>query len=186
VLTGVLEALYSRSSWNELGNALIQGKQGNGQGLLSLADQYNQRYNGQYTNIMDANLTISCNDEKPGPSDATIRATAKKWSTEFPMFGRWAAISLFGCQQWQPDRTPPPKPTAPTPQPVLVVGNLHDPATPYQGAIDLTKTLGNARLLSWDGEGHTSYLQGSSCVDKYVNDYLIDGTLPPENTTCPP
>jgi len=67
----------------------------------------------------------------------------------------------------------------------LVVGNLHDPATPYQGAKDLAKTMGNAALLTWDGEGHTSYLQGSSCVDDYVDNYLIAGTVPPPNTTCP-
>jgi len=185
VLTGVLESLYSKSSWKQLGSALIQAERGDGTGLLSLADDYNQRYNGHYTNIMDSNLAISCNDEKPGPTDPTIRATAQRWSTQYPMFGKWAAISLFGCQQWQPDRTPVPKPAAPTAHKVLVIGNLHDPATPYQGAIDLTKTMGNAELLSWDGEGHTSYLQGSSCVDNYVNAYLIHNTLPPASTTCP-
>ena len=68
---------------------------------------------------------------------------------------------------------------------VLVVGNLHDPATPYQGANDLAKTMGNAELLTWNGEGHTSYLEGSTCIDNYVNAYLLDGTLPPANTTCP-
>ena len=68
---------------------------------------------------------------------------------------------------------------------VLVIGNLHDPATPYQGAVDLAKTLGNAEVLSWDGEGHTSYLEGSSCIDDKVNAYLTDGTLPAANTTCP-
>ncbi len=184
-LTGVLDALYSKSSWHTLGTALIEAKNGDGKGLLALADEYNQRYHGTYSNIMDANLTISCNDEKPGPSDAVIRSTAQKWSTEYPMFGKWAAISLFGCQEWQPDRTPVSKPTGHTAHTVLVIGNLNDPATPYQGAIDLAKTMGNAELLSWNGEGHTSYLQGSSCIDNYVNAYLVHGTLPPQNTTCP-
>ena len=56
----------------------------------------------------------------------------------------------------------PPKPTAATSAArILVIGNLHDPATPYQGAVDLAKTLGNAEVLTWDGEGHTSYLEGS-------------------------
>jgi pimeloyl-ACP methyl ester carboxylesterase len=185
VLTGVLDALYSKAEWATLGDALIQADSGNGKGLLALADEYNQRYNGQYTNIMDANLTISCNDEKPGPSDDTIRTTAAKWATKYPMFGLWAAISLFGCQQWQPDRTPVPKPTATSANTVLVIGNYHDPATPYQGAVDLAKTMGDAELLSWNGEGHTSYLEGSSCIDDYVNAYLISTTLPPPDTTCP-
>ncbi|WP_338179347.1 alpha/beta hydrolase [Jatrophihabitans sp.] len=185
--TGILQALYSRSLWPSLAAALIAGKSGDGSKLLALADQYTERSSdGTYTNIADANTAISCNDTPAGtPTDATIRATAAKWTTEYPLFGKWAAISLFSCQQWQPNRLVPPKPTAPTPTKVLVIGNLHDPATPYQGAKDLTTTMGNAELLSWDGEGHTSYLEGSSCVDDYVNNYLISEKLPPANTTCP-
>ena len=185
VLTGVLEALYTQSEWPTLGSALLAARTGDGSGLLKLADSYNQRYSGRYSNIMEANTAISCNDEAPGPTDAQIRATAKDWATRYPMFGTWSAISLFGCQQWQPQRTPVPLPTAATPVTVLVIGNLHDPATPYQGAIDLAKTMGNAELLSWDGEGHTSYLQGSSCIDNYVNAYLLRQKLPPPDTTCP-
>ena len=186
VLTGVLEALYSKSEWRDLESALALGQQGDAKGLFALADRYNQRYSdGTYSNISDANTTIGCNDSKPGPTDETIRSTAATWAAKYPMFGTWAAQSLFSCQSWQPVRTPPPLPTAPTAHKVLVIGNLHDPATPYQGAKDLAKTMGNTELLSWDGEGHTSYLQGSSCVDNYVNDYLISGTLPPANTTCP-
>ena len=49
----------------------------------------------------------------------------------------------------------------------------------------MCEALGHAELLTWDGEGHTSYLQGSSCIDNYVNAYLVSQTLPPANTTCP-
>jgi pimeloyl-ACP methyl ester carboxylesterase len=186
VLTGVSEAMYSQPEWDTLGKALIEAEGGDSKGLLALADRYFQRYGGHYTNLMDAFNTVSCNDSRPGPSDATIRATAQRWAAKYPMFGEQFAAGLFICQQWQPDRTVPPLPTAPTtPNTILVVGNLHDPATPYQGAKDLTRTLGNAELLTWDGEGHTSYLQGSNCVDDYVNAYLVDVTLPPPNTTCP-
>jgi pimeloyl-ACP methyl ester carboxylesterase len=186
ILTGVLQALYSESEWPDLGAALVSAEQGDSKGLLALADEYNERMpNGTYTNIYDANTAISCNDSKPGPTDATIRSTAQTWATKYPMFGLWSAASLFSCQAWQEQRDPLPLPSAPTPTTVLVVGNLHDPATPYQGAKDLARTLGAAELLSWDGEGHTSYLQGSSCIDKYVNSYLVSGALPPQNTTCP-
>ena len=183
---GILQALYSKSLWPDLAAGLIAAQNGDGTKLLALADQNTERDStGKYTNIADANTAISCNDTAPGPSDDQIKTTTAAWATQFPLFGKWAAISLFSCQQWQPIRTVPPKPTAPTPTKVLVIGNLHDPATPYQGAKDMTTTMGNAELLSWDGEGHTSYLQGSSCVDNYVNAYLVNQTLPPPNTTCP-
>jgi pimeloyl-ACP methyl ester carboxylesterase len=186
VYTGVLSALYSQSEWQELGQALIDARDGDAKLIFDLADRYNERYTGgHYTNIADANTTINCNDSKPGPTDARIHATARTWVHRFPLFGRWAAAGLFSCQRWQPDRTVPPLPTARTAaHKILVIGNLNDPATPYQGAKDLTKTLGNAELLTWNGEGHTSYLQGSSCIDHYVDNYLITGALPPANTTC--
>jgi pimeloyl-ACP methyl ester carboxylesterase len=186
VLTGVLGALYSTTDWPKLGQAITQALSNKSEGLLQLADSYNQRdSSGRYSNILDANATISCNDSPPGPTDDQIRSTTSAWTQAYPMFGLWSAQSLFGCQQWQPQRTPVPKPTAATHDKVLVVGNLHDPATPYQGAKDLAATLGNAELLTWNGEGHTSYLSGSKCIDNYVDNYLVSGTLPPDNTTCP-
>jgi pimeloyl-ACP methyl ester carboxylesterase len=185
VLTAVSEAMYSEPEWATLGRALIAARDGDSKGLLQLADEYNQRLGGQYTNLIDAFNTISCNDSPPGPSDDRIKSLARTWAAQFPMFGESFAAGLFICQQWQPDRSVPPLPTAPeTPHKVLVVGNVHDPATPYQGAKDLAKTLGNAELLTWNGEGHTSYLEGSSCIDHYVDDYLVAGSLPPAGTTC--
>ncbi len=185
--TGVLEALYSKKDWPKLADALSAAMHGNGSGLLQLADQYNQRSaNGTYQNIIDANTVISCNDtavQKP-PSVATVLARTKALAKRFPIFGGTTGGGS-GCLGWQPHRTPIPPPTAVTPKPVLVIGNLHDPATPYAGAVHLAGDLANSRLLSWDGEGHTSYLNGSSCVDNYVNAYLIHSTLPPKNKVCP-
>lgn len=184
---GVLFGLYSKAYWDALGQSLLLAQQGDARGLFQLADFYNERdSSGHYSNVSDANLTINCNDAEPGPSDPKIRATTATWVKRFPMFGLWSAASLFSCQQWQPQRDVPPKPTAPrSANTILVVGNLHDPATPYQGAKELTRALGNARLLTWDGEGHTSYQQGSSCIDDAVTAYLIDMTLPADGKTCP-
>jgi pimeloyl-ACP methyl ester carboxylesterase len=186
---GIGEALYSRSEWPALADALISARRGDGTGLLALSDRYYQRNpDGSYENIFDAYTAISCNDSASGLTEAALAATAKSWATKYPLSGRWhagPADLLPYCQQWQPVRTVPPKPSAPTTTKVLVIGNLHDPATPYQGAKDLAATMGNARLLSWDGQGHTSYLEGSSCADGYVNQYLVHQTLPPAGEVCP-
>jgi pimeloyl-ACP methyl ester carboxylesterase len=185
VITGVGQALYSRSLWPTLASALTSAQRGDAAGLFALADEYNGRLPNGYSNILDANLAIGCNDTKPGPSDQTIRALAVDWARRYPMFGLASVASLFSCQQWQPVRTPPPLPTAPTPATVLVIGNTHDPATPFQGALDLARTMGHAEVLTWDGEGHTSYLQGNGCIDRDVEQYLVAVRLPPEHTTCP-
>jgi hypothetical protein len=39
-------------------------------------------------------------------------------------------------------------------------------------------------LLTYVGDGHTAYEQGSKCIDRAVDAYLIDGTLPAEGTRC--
>jgi hypothetical protein len=72
-------------------------------------------------------------------------------------------------------------PTAPT---ALVVATTFDPATPYSGALRLVEELGNARLITMNGDGHTAYPQNSPCIDSAVDAYLKDGVLPPNGTVC--
>ena len=70
-----------------------------------------------------------------------------------------------------------------TANPVLVVGNRFDPATPFEGAKAVDELLPNSSLLTMDGWGHTSMML-SPCVDEAVSLYLLVGTTPPGGTTC--
>ncbi|HEY7619221.1 MAG TPA: alpha/beta hydrolase, partial [Solirubrobacteraceae bacterium] len=66
----------------------------------------------------------------------------------------------------------------------LVVATTYDPATPYRGALKLVRELGNARLITMRGDGHTAYGGNSACIDDAVNAYVLDGTLPAPGTVC--
>jgi pimeloyl-ACP methyl ester carboxylesterase len=66
----------------------------------------------------------------------------------------------------------------------LVVATTYDPATPYRGAKALVKDLGNARLLTMVGDGHTAYGGNSPCIDQAVDNYVLGGTLPDAGTVC--
>jgi hypothetical protein len=66
----------------------------------------------------------------------------------------------------------------------LVVATTYDPATPYRGAKALVKDMGNARLLTMIGDGHTAYNYESACVNAGVENYLLAGTLPDAGTVC--
>jgi len=68
--------------------------------------------------------------------------------------------------------------------PVLVVGNYFDGVTSYDGAVASSKLLGNSRLLSYAGWGHTAFGR-SGCTTDYITAYLLDGSLPPAGTVCP-
>ncbi|TDH61755.1 alpha/beta hydrolase [Dankookia rubra] len=70
------------------------------------------------------------------------------------------------------------------PAPVLVIGNTFDPSTAYENAVAMAGLLGQARLLTVEGYGHTVLLNPSRCAAAIESAYLIEGTLPPEGTVC--
>lgn len=185
VTIGVLSALYDQSQWAELGTALSAAEHGDAAKLFTLADQYSERdpETGHYTNIMDANLAVNCNDSKLQINDELVAKQANTWIAKYPIFGPNAAASLYSCHAWPRSSHPLPPASAPGAPPILVVGTVHDPATPYAAAGVLAKALGSGVLLSWDGEGHTAYPK-TACVTTKVNQYLITGT-PPSGDTCP-
>lgn len=184
VLYAVLSALYSQDQWGALGDALLAARGGDAKGLFELVDSYsNRNTDGSFDNLLDVFLVVSCNDQGNDPTDAVIAATAKRWASQYPLFGLWSATSLFNCQSWQRNRHPVPQPSAAGSPPILVVGNLHDPATPYSGAVNLSRVLKTGVLLTLNGQGHTSYGQ-SQCIRQTVDRYLLDQTVPAANTTC--
>ena len=67
---------------------------------------------------------------------------------------------------------------------VLEVATTYDPATPYRGALRTEVTLGNVRLLTMRGDGHTAYGGNSPCIDEAVNAYVETLALPPVGTVC--
>ena len=69
--------------------------------------------------------------------------------------------------------------------PILVIGTRYDPATPGRHAAELAAALGDARVLTWEGIGHTAFPTGGVCLDNIVVSYLVSGGLPPNGATCP-
>ena len=68
--------------------------------------------------------------------------------------------------------------------PIMVVGTTRDPATPLAGARGLVRQLDNAVLVTRNGDGHTAYHQGSACVDRTIEAYLVSGTVPKKEVDC--
>lgn len=185
VMYAVLAALYTPQRWPVLRDALLAAETGDAQDLFSLVDDYSNRGpDGTFDNSLDMYDIVSCNDQAADPDDASVQAAARRWARRYPVFGEWSAAALVQCRGWQASRHPVPVPSATGSRPILVVGNLHDPATPYAGAVNLARTFTTGVLLSWNGEGHTSYLM-SGCIDRAVDAYLRLLVLPAANTTCP-
>lgn len=186
ILVAVLAALYDKSQWSPLALALDQARQGDSAGVFELADLYDERQpDGSHANIMDANITINCDDSAAPVDESTARSLLDQWRDQYPLFGASQAMSLLTCSGWRPERHPVPPIDAQGSAPILVVGTTHDPATPYAGAEALADELTSGALLTWDGQGHTAYLK-TPCVTNAVDAYLADLTVPSADTVCPP
>jgi hypothetical protein len=70
--------------------------------------------------------------------------------------------------------------------PLVMVGNVHDPATVYEWNVTAARQSG-ARLITYEGWGHTAYGNGgpSECVNDAVDAYLIDLKPPKRGLSCP-
>jgi pimeloyl-ACP methyl ester carboxylesterase len=191
VLNGIATALYSQAYWPTLREALTSAFGGDGTVLVELANALWERSTtGQYTNLADANMAVECLD-RPWPSGtgpsglSRWRSAAAAAARAAPAFGSPIMWGSLPCAYWPVRSSPLPSIRAAGAPPILVIGNKRDPATPYRWAQALAGDLKSGVLLGWDGNGHTAYMMGSSCVDGLVNRYLVDLAVPRSGTVCP-
>jgi pimeloyl-ACP methyl ester carboxylesterase len=68
--------------------------------------------------------------------------------------------------------------------PVLVIASTHDPATPYAWAKRVVRDLGNARLVTFHGDGHGVLKQFDPCAVAHFVAYVEDLVVPPAGASC--
>jgi pimeloyl-ACP methyl ester carboxylesterase len=185
---GIAQALYSKDFWEYLTEGLDQAYSGDGKVLMLLSDSMNGRNkNGQYSNLVAANISINCVDEKPRYTVSDVQAVLPAFRAASPLFGDFLAWGMLSCTDWAvPGAADHPDVSAAGAAPILVVGNTGDPATPYQGAKKMVDALGKGVgvELTYKGQGHGAYDSGNKCVHDAVNGYLLNGTVPPAGTVC--
>jgi pimeloyl-ACP methyl ester carboxylesterase len=185
VATGVFSALYAESQWQPLGQGLADLGKGDPKQILALADEYSRRdANGHYDNMFDIFNTVSCDDDPGGETVAQARDLQSQWRTKYGVFGSSLATGIVMCAVWPTKRDPYPTGKADGAPPIVVVGTVNDPATPYEQTAKLAGMLGVGRVVTWQGEGHTAYPQ-TTCIRGAVDAYLLNLTVPPDGLTCP-
>jgi pimeloyl-ACP methyl ester carboxylesterase len=188
---GIAVTLYDKSTWPVLTQALKAAFKGDGSVLLRLSDVYFRRADdGTYTeNLGEANPAINCLDAGDDDAEASTLEEVQKSEARFekasPVFGRALAWGALSCTDW------PIKPLHPQAdvdatgsKPILVLGTTRDPATPYEWAKALADQLRTAVLVTRQGDGHTAYTSKNECIKRIVDDYLVDGEVPKDGTTC--
>jgi pimeloyl-ACP methyl ester carboxylesterase len=180
--------LYAKEFWGEIAEALAEAQAGDGSFIRDLVDlDYGRNDDGSYSPSLDLYFTIGATEQKyPRDNDFYFDRGDEAWGEFNHEYWNNGYVELnYGL--WQnrdrdafdgPFKLPP---SAPTP---LVVATTYDPATPYNGALRLVHDLGNARLITMRGDGHTAYGGESACIDAAVELYVNTLQLPPEGTSC--
>lgn len=173
-ISGTIHALYFTPNWKPQAIALQQLWEGGPSAVPPPASRNEEQ-----------EMAIACG-EVPSPRARAfpgIDAFARHRSGVVGPFWTW---DYEPCSTW-PVRSAD-RYTGPwdhrTANPVLVIGNTFDPATPFRGAATMARQLARARLLTLNGYGHTALLNPSSCVNSYETSYFINLALPPEGTRC--
>ncbi|MDQ1124904.1 alpha/beta hydrolase [Microbacterium trichothecenolyticum] len=182
LMTAIIAALYSDQSWPYLRTALAGVQNGDPTVAFQLADFYNGRVDGAYTdNTMEALRAYNCIDYPAQGDDDSLLAQLEQQAPIVAPY--W--VGPDPCDVWSAPATGAPHViTAPGSPPIVVLGTTGDPATPYTEAQSLAEQLSQGVLVTYVGEGHLAYNKGNVCVNDAVDDYLIDGTVPTDGLRC--
>lgn len=188
-MMGVITPLYNQASWRMLSMALDTAlNEHDGTMLLYFADMMADRHpDGHYeTNSDDAFVAINCLDYPVEGQMADWVAEEAQLREISPLFGADIGYGEMVCDTWpyqsKRQRTPL---AAKGSGPIVVVGTTGDPATPYRWSQALADQLENARLVTYQGEGHTAYSAENHCISDIVDGYFIDDEVPAGGETCP-
>lgn len=132
-------------------------------------------------------FAASCADSDEPRDPADYVAAARLGEMRAGGFGLMAAWVHEFCAAW-PQVAGQDRYSGPwnrwTANPILLIGNTVDPATPYRGSVAMSHDLARARLLTVKGYGHTEFTNPSTCAADDEVRYLTTGALPPAGTVC--
>jgi pimeloyl-ACP methyl ester carboxylesterase len=179
VVTGLV---YAKQLWPAIAEILAATQAGDATVLRGWADAvWGRNDDGTYDPGTDRYFTLSASEQRYSRDAAHYLDAGDNswgmfdhawWNTGYVElnWGLWPVRdrdAYYGPFRAAGDETPP-----------LVVATTYDPATPYRGALRLVRQLGNAKLLTMRGDGHTAYGGNSPCIDAAVEAYLNDLATP--------
>ena len=178
-------ALYSPYSWPDLEGGIIEVLE-EGTGVISqrLVDDYEGRKeDGTYDNSSAVGFLVNCTDDPNRPTEEEIAEEVDAVADQLEHFGSlWRSDT--GCYGMPPSLDPLHIEQANLETPALVIALEGDPATPMDWARGLTDSIGQAVLITSDGEGHGAFLSNSECVTDTVLEYLWYLDVPIDGWSC--
>lgn len=196
IRAALVQEVYAKFLWPELASALALLERGDGAGIRFIMDTrfYSRNDDGSYDPGTDRYFLLSAGEQNYPRTVETFLKEGQQsyydydhafWNHGYAELN-WGLYPIRAKDTYEgPFRTGRSDPTT------LVVGTRYDPATPYKESQRLVAQLGNARLLTMTGDGHTAYDgypadgYNSRCTDKAVEAYLFGLVVPAKGTKCP-
>jgi pimeloyl-ACP methyl ester carboxylesterase len=188
LLNATVGLVYAKQNWSLLGELLAVTDAGDGSFLRFVSDiLYGLQADGSYDPLTDRYFTLSASEQRYShdiwhyfdAGDNSWGMFDHAWQNTGYVelnWGLWPVKdrdAFYGPFRAAADETP-----------VLVVDTTYDPATPYRGGLRLARQLGNARVLTMRGDGHTAYGGNSPCIDEKVEAYIDGLAVPAAGTSC--
>lgn len=182
-----LEAGYYDDYWPRRAQALSAYLKGDPKQLIEQAARPEASAGAE--NAGAVYTAVECND-------ASWPTRWRTWDRDNTMLARRAPFETWDnvwmnlpCAYWPVPRQKPldvrtlPGVLAPT----LILAAERDAATPYEGAVELQRRLSGSVLVTENGAGTHGIGGGpNTCVNGYLDTYLLTGGLPPFRARCAP
>ena len=174
--------------WPGFAAALAQAERGDGSALRDLVDlsAYERTPEGDSPS-MDVNWVTLANDQAYPRGVAPFldagRHAAGLFDHAYPNSG-YAELPIGAAPVRGRDAYRGPFRHAPGAPPALVVGTTYDTWSPFAWAKRMVAQLGNARLLTFRGDGHDVLTSQNPCIVGSVLGYLETLALPAPGAVC--
>jgi pimeloyl-ACP methyl ester carboxylesterase len=171
-----LEAGSSRSSWVQVGQAFAGWVNKGDVATLNTLYQGAAPFNASVLPVYSA---VQCTDAPQPRSWASWAADNWAIYTKAP-FETWGNAWLNApCLYWRAKPSTPVQIDGAKTASLLLIDEELDPATPFEGSLEVRKRYPNSSLIAEPGGmTHADSLDGDLCVDNQVADYLSTGVLP--------
>ncbi|GKT63903.1 alpha/beta hydrolase family protein [Colletotrichum tofieldiae] len=200
LIAAVYSSMYNAQSWPALATMLYELEQGNSTLATAFLENAAWGYDptlpstpNKRPSSEELGSIVICADsyDAPLPPDGLdwweslwANMTAKSWIS-----GNSRFFNVFPCQHFAKYW---PEPAGiyrgdlnhTLKNPILLIAETYDPATPLRNGRRLLNEMGrNARLIAHHGYGHSSR-DTSNCTDSIAKTYILEGKLPDEAETA--
>ncbi|KAI0130538.1 hypothetical protein BJ170DRAFT_620429 [Xylariales sp. AK1849] len=197
LVNALYEAMYNAATWPALAQMLYELEAGNSTLAASFLDiwEYDPTLPCSVTQRSSSSELASmviCADAYDAPQPEGLGYWAELWAnmTEKSWIaGNTRFVVVFPCRHFA-DYWPKPAEVYrgdlnnTLKNPVLLVAETYDPATPLRNGRRLLNEMGkNARLIAHHGYGHSSR-DSSDCTDSIAKAFILNGTLPEDAETA--